>query len=348
MNPWLMSAVMIVAWSVFGLQMMIRIGAMRKMAPESRMDQIPRRIGMLFKTGIGQEKLVGRSRERMPGIMHALIFWGAMLIGIREFSLMGEGFIPGFQEYLPFLGSDSLMGFLFIYVYNIAEIVVLTMILVALYRRFGPQPARLDHNWEGVYVLLFIAGIMLTDLLFDAARFNLIDEWKHSIHQFEHPVYGQERAWAPIASMLALMLVGLGETTNSFFYHFGFWGHIATMLVFVNILINTKQFHEITALPNVFLGSLDYPHARQGIIDLEDEKAWEEGRIGINSLEQLTWKQGLDLYSCTECGRCYDVCPTYVTGKPLTQKWVNQSLIKHLREEEGNIYSSAVPHFSCD
>ena len=72
MNPWLMSAVMIVAWSVFGLQMMIKIGAMRKMAPESRMDQIPRRIGMLFKTGIGQEKLVGRSRERMPGIMHEI------------------------------------------------------------------------------------------------------------------------------------------------------------------------------------------------------------------------------------------------------------------------------------
>ena len=148
---------------------------------------------------------------------------------------------------------------------------------------------------------------MLTDLLFDAARFNLIDEWQYSLHQFEHPVYGQERSWAPVASALAGLLVGLGETSNSFFYHFGFWGHIATMLVFVNILINTKQFHEITALPNVFLGSLDYPHARQKWIDLEDEKAWEEGKIGINSLEQLTWKQGLDLYSCTECGRCYDV-----------------------------------------
>ena len=93
MNPWLMSAVMVVAWSVFALQMMIKIGALKKMAPESRMDQIPRRIGLLFKIGIGQEKLVGRSRERMPGIMHALIFWGAMLIGIREVTLMGEGFV---------------------------------------------------------------------------------------------------------------------------------------------------------------------------------------------------------------------------------------------------------------
>ena len=55
MNPWLMSAVMVVAWSAFALQMMIKIGALKKMAPESRMDQIPRRIGLLFKIGIGQE-----------------------------------------------------------------------------------------------------------------------------------------------------------------------------------------------------------------------------------------------------------------------------------------------------
>ena len=109
-----MSAVMVVAWSVFALQMMIKIGALKKMAPESRMDQIPRRIGLLFKIGIGQEKLVGRSRERMPGIMHALIFWGAMLIGIREVTLMGEGFVHGFQEYLPLLGSNYLLSLIHI------------------------------------------------------------------------------------------------------------------------------------------------------------------------------------------------------------------------------------------
>ena len=115
------------------------------------------------------------------------------------------------------------------------------MILVALYRRFVPRPDRLDLNWEGVYVLIFIAGIMLTDLLFDATRFNLIDEWQYSLHQFEHPVYGRERSWAPVASAWQVCWSDL-EKLQPFFYHFGFWGHIATMLVFVNILINTKQF----------------------------------------------------------------------------------------------------------
>ena len=110
------------------------------------------------------------------------------------------------------------------------------------------------------------------------------------------------------------------------------------MLIFLNLLINTKQFHEITALPNIFFGSLDYPHAPAPLTDLEDEKLWEEGRIGVNKLEHLTWKQGLDLFSCTECGRCHDVCPTYVTDKPLTLKWFNQSLLKHLRNEERTLF----------
>ena len=71
---------------------------------------------------------------------------------------------------------------------------------------------------------------------------------------------------------------------------------------------------------------------------MEDENIWEEGRIGISKLEHLTWKQGLDLYSCTECGRCHDVCPTFVTNKPLTLKKFNKSLLSHLRKEEKNLF----------
>ena len=94
----------------------------------------------------------------------------------------------------------------------------------------------------------------------------------------------------------------------------------------------------MTALPNVFFGALDYPHALAPLADLEDESTWEEGRIGISKLEHLTWKQGLDLFSCTECGRCHDVCPTFVTNKPLTLKRFNQSLLHHLRNEEATLF----------
>jgi Fe-S oxidoreductase len=105
------------------------------------------------------------------------------------------------------------------------------------------------------------------------------------------------------------------------------------ILVFLNLLLNTKHAHVITALPNVFLGSVGRPPTPVKLLDLESEEAWEKGGLGVDKIEQLTWKQGLDLYTCTECGRCYDICPTYVTGKPLTLKWFNDSLRHHLQEE---------------
>ena len=338
MNPWLMTLVMLVAWGAFALQITIKLGALTKMAPENRLNEIGRRIGRLFKIGFGQQKLIGRSRERGSGIMHAFIFWGALLVGVREFTLMGEGFVYGFQEYLPFLGSGSWLGYVYIMVYNITEVVVLAMILVALFRRIVPKPDRLELNWEGIYVLLFIGSIMFTDLLFDAARLNLVENYGHQLHFFKSSAYGSEWEWAPFSVLLAYVLIGLGEGANAFFYYFGFWGHVASMFIFVNLLIHTKQFHEMTALPNVFFGSLDYPHSIAPLADLEDESAWDEGRIGISKLEHLTWKQGLDLFSCTECGRCHDVCPTFITDKPLTLKRFNQSLLYHLRKEEATLF----------
>ena len=192
MNPWLMTLVMLVAWGAFALQITIKLGALTKMESENRVNNIRRRIGRLFKIGIGQEKLIGRRRERSSGIMHAFIFWGALLIGIRELTLMGEGFITGFQEYLPFLGSDSLLGFAYITVYNICEVLVLALVFVALFRRLVPKPDRLELNWEGIYVLLFIVAILLTDLLFDAARLNLVENYGQNLHFFQNVVYGSE------------------------------------------------------------------------------------------------------------------------------------------------------------
>ena len=79
-------------------------------------------------------------------------------------------------------------------------------------------------------------------------------------------------------------------------------------------------------MPNVFLKSLGYPHEKAKLLDLEDEAAWEDESLGINHIHQLNWKQGLDLYTCTECGRCKEVCPTYTTDKPLNLHDFNDNL----------------------
>jgi ferredoxin len=116
-----------------------------------------------------------------------------------------------------------------------------------------------------------------------------------------------------------------------------FWLHIVTQLTFLNLLPLGKHFHVITSLPNVFLKSLGYPHEKTKLLDLEDEAAWEDESLGINHIHQLNWKQGLDLYTCTECGRCKEVCPTYTTDKPLSLHEFNDNLKRELLDNTDNI-----------
>ena len=340
LNGILMTFTLIAALAVFSYSIGIKLRLFRRLAPENRFDQPLRRMGLLFRIGLGQSKLVARERERSSGAMHFFIFWGFMVLGLREVIMIGNAYSPGFQEMLPLLGSDSMLAFLYTFIYNTTEAVVLCMVVIALYRRLIIRPARLDLNIEGIVILMLILGVVVSDLFYDAARFNLINAFGYKLHFLNNPVYGTEMTWAPFASLLASWIVGWGETLNAGFFHLGYWAHIGVILVFLNLLPLTKHAHVITALPNVLFGSLDYPHAPAALLELENEEAWEAGALGVERIEQLTWKQGLDLYTCTECGRCYDICPTYVTKKPLTLKWFNDSLRHHLEEQSATILAT--------
>ena len=340
MNPWLMTLALAAGLSTFAYVAVRKVRLLARLAPEQRLDQLGERLRNLLRIGFGQSKLIGRQRERSSGAMHFFIFWGFIILGLREIILFGEGYVHGFQEWLPLLGSRSVGGFLYAFVYNVFEVTVFCMVGFALWRRVSLRPQRLTLNGEAIAILCMIWGVVTSDLLFDAARFNLIRVWGHDLHYLNHPIFGTEMAWAPFADLLARALIPAGQGVNQFLYFFMYWGHVGVILVFLNLLLMGKHAHVITALPNVFLGSVGRPHAPIPLLDVEDEKAWEAGALGLERIEQLTWKQGLDLYTCTECGRCYDICPTYVTGKPLTLKWVNDDLRHHLEEQSGAILAS--------
>ena len=333
MNPILMTLALAAALAVFGYTVVQKVRLLMRLKPEHRLDRIGKRVGMLLRIGFGQAKLIGRERERSSGAMHFFIFWGFVILGLREVMMIGAGYAPGFQESLPLIGARSIGGYLYTFVYDVTEAIVFCMVIFALWRRVSLKPARLTLNTEAYVILGMILGVVTTDLLYDAARFNLIRVWGHDLPYLSHPLWDTEMTWAPFANALALLLAPLGEAGNAGIYQFAYWGHIAVVLVFLNLLLGGKHAHVITALPNVFLGSVDRPHTPIALLNLEDEKAWDEGALGVDKVEQLTWKQALDLYTCTECGRCYDICPTYVTGKPLTLKWFNESLRHYLEEE---------------
>lgn len=340
MNPYLIAMMLALSLATFSYYVYMKVAIMKAVAFEDRFSDIPERIKSLLKIGLGQEKLIGRKRERSSGAMHSFIFWGFLVLGLRSVILIGEGFAEGFQDMLPLLNSDHLLGFLYTLLKDIFEAIVLLMICFAFWRRYYLKPGRLHNSFEAILVLSFIFTLMVTDFLYDGAKFNLYYIFNGDVHILASDVYGNEDVWAPFASLFATLIAGLGETANWGIYYFAYWIHVAVLLTFLPFLPGSKHMHVISALPNVFFKSLGYPHTPAQLLDCENEQAWENESLGMTRIEHLSWKQVLDLYTCTECGRCKDVCPTYVTNKPLTLKDFNDSLKHYLEDEKKTIIAT--------
>jgi Fe-S oxidoreductase len=192
--------------------------------------------------------------------------------------------------HLPLLGPDSALGRGYDAVMNVVVWAALVAALGFLWRRVVSKPARVTASWEGTLVVGFIIVLMVTEILYDEAG-----------------------------------KLGLSPAAAEVVKQGSFWLHLVVILLFLNFLPIGKHFHVITALPNVFFRRLP-PEARLAKLDLESEGA----RFGTATARDLSWKEGWDVYSCTECGRCQTHCPTHVTGKPLSHKEVNKAIRKHL------------------
>lgn len=339
MNPLLMSILLIVALAIFGRTMVQKIQLLMALepAPAGRTDRIMDRVKNVVVIAMGQKRLVGRKKEFASGLMHAFIFWGFCVLLIRSIMLYGEGFVEGFQ--LPLFNENFLLGYVYIGLKDIMEGIVLVMAAYAIFRRAVIKPERLHNTWEAYFVLCMIVTLMISDLLLDGARYNLITLHNnpHNLHFFNNISYGNEFIWTPVSVAAASLISPLGADATGYILIAMFWLHIITQLTFLNFLPLGKHFHVITSLPNVFLKSLGYPHEKTKVLDLENEAAWEDESLGMNHIHQLNWKQGLDLYTCTECGRCKEVCPAFSTDKPLNLYDFNMDLKHELLDNAGKV-----------
>ncbi|MDM8525808.1 heterodisulfide reductase-related iron-sulfur binding cluster [Desulfococcaceae bacterium HSG8] len=332
-----MTLLLIIGLAVFARTMYSKTRLLMALGPADRVNHIKERIKNMVILALGQKRLVGRKKERASGIMHALIFWGFCVLLIRSVNLYGEAFVKGFQ--VPLLGDEFILGYLYLALKDIMEGVVLAMVIYAIFRRAVIKPERLHNTWEAYLVLCLIGILMISDLLYDGARYNMIMLHNNPdhLHFFNNPEYGSEFLWTPVSVGAGILISWMSIDTISNILAGGFWTHITTQLVFLNLLPLGKHFHVITSLPNVFLKSLGYPHEKTKVLDLEDEDAWEDESLGLNHIHQLNWKQGLDIYTCTECGRCKEVCPAYITDKPLNLYEFNDKLKAEMLDNADNI-----------
>ncbi len=314
MSLLLTAAMLVVGLALFAFTMARRVAPLAALRRDVRWDRAGERVRTLLAFGFGQRRLPDRG-ERVPGVLHVFIFVAFIVLAIRTITMFGMGFSGSFH--LPLLADDAPLGRAYLFVKDLVVLGALVGVAGFLWRRLVTKPDRVTLSREGVVILLFIAGLMITDMAFDGGAILAASAGA--------PAFD---AAAPSGSLGALALSGLAPATAAAVASVSFFLHLALILVFLNVLPYGKHFHIITALPNVFFARLP-PTAALRKLDLEAEDA----SFGTATVKDLSWKEAWDVYSCTECGRCQTHCPTYVTGKPLTHKEVNRAIRHHLAEQ---------------
>ncbi len=287
--------------------------------PEVRWDRPAARLKAVLVNGFMQQRMI--ARDWKPGLMHAVIFLGFMALLLRKVQLIAIGY------HEPFV-YPGLAGGLFAALKDAVELAVLAALAYAFWRRYVQRPRRLERNREALLVLVLITVIMVTDLAYDGFRFALFSATDAGI--------AHERDYAFAGSALASLFAGWPTTALHAGYQLSYWVQLATVFSFLALLPTGEHFHIATALPTLFFRR-GGPTNVVPAVDLEkmmsDDADAGDLRVGVHTARDLLWKDGLDAFTCTECGRCKDACPTFLTGKPLSLKWVNDSIKHHLVEQ---------------
>jgi Fe-S oxidoreductase len=286
-----------------------------RLAPEVRWDRPAERLGYVWRNGFLQSRMI--RGDRRPGLMHAALFLGFLALLARKLQLIAIGYDETFVY-------PGLAGGLFAAFKDLVEVVVLVAVGYGFWRRFVEKPRRLEPNREAVLILGLIAAIMVTDFAFDGFRFARLAPLDAGI--------AHEAAFSPVGSVAARWVSALPPAVIDAGHQAFYWLQMLTVLAFLVLLPVGEHFHIVTALPALFFAR-GAPARQVPAVDLDrvmNAADGEEVAVGARTARDLTWKDGLDAFTCTECGRCKVACPTFLTGKPLSQKWVHDSIKHHL------------------
>jgi len=305
---WLFFAI---AFSLFVQRVIILVRLLRLGQPDKRSESIGHRIKVMLLEVIPQWcSLKSVTHKDIAGIGHAFLFWcfSLFLIGYIIFIGLAGGF--GL--------STLLIGSTFETVYSsildIAGILVILVIVWAAIRRYIVRPERLEASAEAGIILISIFSLMVLHFC---------------IEGFGYASHGIAASLPPIGGALANFLIKTDVSNNTLgmVYKSVWWLHYFIILGFMVYVLHSKHLHILAAIPNVFFKSLG-PKGALKPANLDEEAK----TFGADKVQDFTWKQLLDLYACTECGRCHAVCPATASGKLLSPREVIINLKKHLFE----------------
>ena len=303
--------ILVVSLGVFASSVVRIVRELRIGKSENRFDHVPARLRTTLRVALGQSKIL---REPFAGILHVLIFWGFLVLLLAVLESIGEGLFSGFS--LSFLGPFHQP---LVLLQEVFTALVIVAVMGSLVRRTVIRPKRLEVDTHGkidaTIILVLILCVMVSTVGQNAARIAL---------------EGAEGAWGRILSARVAPAFDSSDPASVQTWYAAFWWlHMVLVLVFLNYLPHSKHLHVLTSIPNVYFSSLR-PRGELKALDLEAENV---ETFGAADVEHLSWKQLLDGYTCTECGRCTASCPANITGKLLSPRKIIMDVRDRLKEK---------------
>ncbi|MFC2035872.1 heterodisulfide reductase-related iron-sulfur binding cluster [Chloroflexota bacterium] len=295
-------AIVSFSWSCFQRFRLVTIGK-----AENRFNDIGRRIWNVVFYAFGQRRVVTHSYRF--GLNHSVFFWCFMILLIANTEFLLHGLFPdniGFSH-LP-NGAYYTLAFIF----DLVSFLALITVCVAVIRRLVFPPNYMVARSREAFVILGLVATLMIAFL--------------GMHGSEIARGVQEAAaYMPISNFVASTFMSstaiedLARSDNIFW-----WVHAIVLLGFLNYLPYSKHMHILTAIPNCFFKSGEK-------VTTQPREEFKKGNIfGVGQVDQFRWKDLLDSYSCTECGRCQDVCPATLTTKPLNPRLVIHNIKMNL------------------
>ncbi|MCJ7746162.1 MAG: (Fe-S)-binding protein [Desulfobacterales bacterium] len=287
---------------------------------ENRSDHRATRLKTLFAVTFGHVRFW---KELYPGTMHFLIFWGAILIFL--------GKIVRLFSY-P-LGLTNPPQNIFKYASFVSEIGGLLVIFggcMAVYRRYIVKPSRLET--KPTNTLIYLGGIVLliTGYLIKGYRIALVGG----------SVVPDWFSWAPISYLISrfFLILPTVPLNELLVWHRVLIHALPAFLFFAYVFItHTPLQHFFLSPINIYFRNLKLKGILLPIPNFEEAETF-----GVREISEYTWKQLLDLEACTNCGRCQDVCPAHLTGKPLSPRRMTQNLKDHLWREGPKLLTTPI------
>lgn len=329
-------------WNILKIRSNIMLGQ-----PIDRTDQSSERWKTMLLVAFGQQKMFSRP---VPALLHLGIYVAFLITQIELIEIIADGLTGGHRTFLPYLGGFYIFMISFIEILSVAALIAT---LAFLSRRNLLKLPRFTMKemvgWPTKDAnLILIMEIVLVSCIFtmngaDEAALNLATEGNLS--------YG-----FAISSFIGPALFGGIDSleTLHLIEQIGWWGHILMVFAFLNYLPYSKHFHIVLAFPNTYYSNLEKkgkftnmeavtnevklmldPTADPFAAPANPEAAPQ--RFGAKDVTDLTWKNLLDAYTCTECGRCTSSCPQNITGKKLSPRKIMMDTRDRLTEVGDNI-----------